>query len=72
MSRSQLARTPRNFPRMKHRAAGRLLQVGSWGGGMVCPCGTRIMWGKVGREEYAKIQAMIEDHEAWCDEGLGY
>jgi hypothetical protein len=24
MSRSQLARTPENFPRMKHRAAGRL------------------------------------------------
>lgn len=26
MSRSQLARTPENFPRMKHRAAGRLLK----------------------------------------------
>ena len=69
MSRGQTPRTPANFPRMKHRAFGR--QIASWGGGMICPCGLHIYWGKVSRAEYDEIQQELADHDAYCDEGLG-
>jgi hypothetical protein len=53
---------------MKHRAFGR--QIASWGGGMRCPCGLRITWGKVGRAEYEQIQQELDDHDYTCGEGV--
>lgn len=62
MSKGQLARTPENFPKMKHRARGRLIY--STGGGYIC---TRHhidwRWGKVTLAEYLEIQEDIEQHE---------
>lgn len=69
MSR-QLPRTRANFPRMKDRAfARREGPVVSWGGGMRCPCGRRMDWGKVRRAEYEQILEELDDHDAYCDEG---
>lgn len=70
MSRSQRARTRDNFPRMKDRAyARREGPVVSWGGGMICPCGTSIHWDSVRRREYEQIEQILESHEYTCDEG---
>jgi len=71
MSRRQLARTRANFPRMKDRAyARREGPVVSWGGGMYCPCGARITWGNVRRREYDRVLEALDNHDAYCDEGI--
>jgi hypothetical protein len=71
MSRGQLPRTRAYFPAMKDRAfARREGPVVSWGGGMYCPCGRRITWGAVRRAEYDRVIEAIEDHDAYCDEGI--
>lgn len=71
MSRSQLPRTRANFPRMKDRAyARREGPVVSWGGGMICPCGLSVHWGTVRRREYDELLRLLDDHEAYCDEGI--
>lgn len=70
--RGRTPRTRANFPRMKDRAyARREGPVVSWGGGMYCPCGARITWGKVRAAEYAEIEQIIDNH-SWCDNGDDY
>ena len=64
MSKGQLARTPENFPRMKHRAFRR--RIVTWGGGYICNAhGIHWTWGKLLLPEYLAIQGDIDDHEAW-------
>lgn len=70
MSRGQTPRTPEHFPRMRVRGRRRKDPIASWGGGMVCPCGLRITWGKVGRAEYDRIQQELDNHDAYCQEGI--
>jgi len=71
MSRNQPARTPDNFPRMKHRAAGRLQRRhrgGTYTGGYRCPeHGIKWDWTDVSAAEQDEIDREIADHEAMHD-----
>jgi hypothetical protein len=65
MSHGQKQRTPANFPKMKHRAAGRLRST--YTGGYYCGAhGIRWNWTNVSAAEMDAIDADIADHEyAW-------
>jgi hypothetical protein len=72
MSHGQKQRTPANFPRMKHRAYGRLFPVlrlrpGTYTGGYYCGAhGIRWNWTNVSAAEMDAIDNDIANHEyAW-------
>jgi hypothetical protein len=70
MSHGQKQRTPANFPKMKHRAAGRLRRdgwrrrSGTHTGGYYCgEHGIRWLWENVTGAELENIENDIADHE---------